>query len=133
MTTITIKDLIENSKRKHGNPIMGVGSKAAVDAIVNHADSVKDRDAFVAFGQGVLSALRERLAAYGSQGKTDKSAQVKMTSRAVHDLNGFLATFARVAAPQPAPVAAPAAPAKPVSRMTKAELIAMVEFLATRA
>jgi hypothetical protein len=132
MTTITIKDLIANAKRKHGNPIMGVGSKAAVSAIVDHADSVKDRDAFVAFSQSVLAALRERLTAYGSQGKTEKSAQVKMTSTAIRELDGFLATFTRVAAPQPAPVATPA-PAKPVSRMTKAELIAMVEFLAARA
>jgi hypothetical protein len=132
MTTITIKDLVANANRKHANPIMGVGSKAAVTAIVNHADSVKDRDAFVTFGQSVLAALRERLAAYGGQGKTDRSAQVKMTSIAIRDLDGFLASFTRVAAPQPAPVAT-TAPAKPVSRMTKAELIAMVEFLAARA
>lgn len=132
MTNITIKDLVANSNRKHGNPIMGVGSKAAVNVIVSHADSVKDRDAFVAFGQSVLASLRERLAAYGRQGKTEKSAQVKMTSAAIRELDGFLATFTCAAAPQPAPQPAPA-PAKPVSRMTKAELVAMVEFLAARA
>lgn len=133
MTNITIKELVANANRKHANPIMGVGSKAAVNAIVGHADTVKDRDAFATFAQSVLVALRERLAAYGSQGKTEKSAQVKMTSAAIRELDGFLATFTRAAAPQPAPVAKPDAPAKPVSRMTKAELIAMVEFLAARA
>lgn len=126
--TITMKDLVKNSNAKHGNPIMGIGSKAAVDAIIDYASSVKDREAFVAFGKTVAAALRNRMASYADSGKSSHSAGVKMTNRAIADLDGFLATFT-VAVPAPV-VAAPQPEAPKVTpRMTKADLMAHIEFL----
>jgi hypothetical protein len=125
MTTITIKDLFTNTTRKHGNPIMGIGSKAAVDAVIAYGNDCKDPTAFTEFGNRVASSLRERLANYIDAGQTAKSARVKMTTSAIANLEGFLATFS--VSPEPQPKAAPVT--KPASRMTKADLMAQIEFL----
>lgn len=124
-TTITMKDL-HTAATKWGSPITGIGSGAAVRAFADYGTSVKDRDAYLAFGQDIRVALRARLDAYTSAGKSPKGAAVRSTAKAIADLDGFVATF----------TSQPVAPAKPepkaLGRMTKAQLIEAIQFLASQ-
>tara|TARA_R100001460_G_scaffold3484_5_gene10552 strand:- start:180 stop:533 length:354 start_codon:yes stop_codon:yes gene_type:complete len=87
------------------DPVLGIGSMASVNALFAH-DFPAD------ITPKVKSALEARLAKYIAQGKADKSAQVKLTQKA-------LAFFT------PAPTAKQSKPAP--SRKTKADLQAQLD------
>ena len=128
MTTITMKDLVAADKR-WGSPVTGLGSMGVAKALGDYVSEVKDAKEFAAFATKALQGLEARDAAYVAEGKNPNGAARKATAKAVAQVRDVIASV--TAKPSKAAksnvVAAPTA--KPTSRLTKAELQAMIDAM----
>lgn len=112
MTQATNIEKIRANVNAQRDPVLGVGSMAAMHAVTEANEFVNE----------VHNALKARIVRYAEAGVAANSAKVKSTQKAI----AAFTTAPAQDAPAPAPEPAPAVTKSQVNRLRKDDLVALV-------